>query len=553
MEFKLKDKPMQPTYFRISRKFSNHCHLPASIWNKLKQVVSLTVVLIFLLSTGYNTLVGQEAPEEIAPIDAPFDMPQLERPDFPDQTFSVMDYGANADGEDGEKDTEAIHKAIEACHKAGGGTVLFPEGHWHTGPIRVMFDNINLRIAEGAVVHFSTDIEDYLPLVKVRHEGVEAYNYCPPIYAPHVTNFAVTGKGKLDGNGDEFWYEWATGGGSREEAAKYRLPRRKNFGKGGGVEGMRPTFLVPWKGENVLIEGITMENSPMWNVHPVYCKNVIVRDIEVYAPSNSPNTDGINPDGCKNVLIEYNHFNVGDDAIPIKSGLDEDGLRIDIPSKNIVVRHISATGEHVYGGITIGSEVSGGVENIYAHDLTFEGMPAGIKLKSGRGRGNVVKNIYIEDVEMKDMVGNAIYICPNEYGGRGVASLFKDIHISGVTINGAKRAIYAYGLPEKWITGIRLKNIEINNAEEGALIQRTKDLVLDNVSIQAEKGPALTIDDVIEGKFKGLSLEPEKEKPAMLLKGDETRFISLDDSVPGEEIEFGEGVSEDLMDRIEND
>ena len=320
----------------------------------------------------------KEVPYEIAPIDAPFDMPQLKRPQFPDQTFNIRDFGADADGKNGNKDTEAIHEAIEACHSAGGGTVLFPAGHWHTGPIRVRYDNINLQIAEDAVVHFSTDLEDFYPLVKVRHEGVEAYNYCPPVYAYKVTNFAITGKGTLDGNGPDFWYEWATGGGIREEAAKQHLLLRKNFGKGGGKEGMRPTFVVPWKAKNVLIEGITLRNSPMWNVHPVYSENIIVRDIEVYAPGESPNTDGINPDGCKNVLIEYAHFSVGDDAIPIKSGLNEDGLNIGIPSENIVIRHISANGENVYGGITIGSEVSGGVRNIYAHDIRFEGMPAGI-------------------------------------------------------------------------------------------------------------------------------------------------------------------------------
>lgn len=532
-------------FLLFNRQYFTRSNSYAPVRNKTAKLLSLVLAINMVISV--NIAASQEAPREIAPIDAPFEMPQLQRPQFPHQVFNIQDYGADPDGEDGNKDTEAIHEAIEACHKNGGGIVLFPKGEWHTGPIRVLYDNINLRIAEGAVVHFSTDIEDYLPLVKVRHEGVEAYNYCPPIYAPRVKNFAVTGQGTLDGNGDEFWYDWATGGGSREEAAKYRLPRRKDFGKGGGVEGMRPTFLVPWKAENVLVEGITMRNSPMWNVHPVYCKNVIVRDIEVYAPSNSPNTDGINPDGCENMLIEYNHFNVGDDAIPIKSGLDEDGLRIDIPSKNIVVRHITAKGEHVYGGMTIGSEVSGGIKNVYAHDLTFEGMPAGIKIKSGRGRGNVVENIYIEDVVMKDMVGNAIYICPNDYGGRGVATLFKDIHISDVTIDGAKKAIYAYGMPEKWLTGITLKNINIKNAEEGALIQRTKDLTLDNVAIQSKNGPALTIDDIIEGSMTGLSLEPENGEPQLLITGDETGFINVDDSVPAKEIEFEEGASEDVL------
>ena len=195
---------MKPTFFRIRRKGSMNVPFVFSIQKKAREVIGLLVALSLLSFVSSGIAVGQNAPREIAPIDAPFDMPQLERPEFPAQTFNIQDYGADPDGEDGNKDTEAIHEAIEACHKAGGGVVLFPEGEWHTGPIRVLYDNINLRIAEGAVVHFSTDIEDYFPLVKVRHEGVEAYNYCPPIYAPHVKNFAVTGRGTLDGNGDEF-------------------------------------------------------------------------------------------------------------------------------------------------------------------------------------------------------------------------------------------------------------------------------------------------------------------------------------------------------------
>ncbi len=221
-------------------------------WSSAVAVIILKLVTVTgTLLSGGTALADQktiaEMPVTIAPIKAPFDMPQFKRPLFSDRAFDIRDYGAvQCKWEDDEKhkSTEAIHKAIIACHKGGGGKVLIPRGDWLTGAIHLK-SNVNLHIAEGAVVHFSNDLADYLPVVHVRCEGVEAYNYSPLIYAPHVENIAITGQGTLHGHG-RWWWRWARNNdrGNRIEASKVPLEERR-YGKGDGREGMRPTFIVP--------------------------------------------------------------------------------------------------------------------------------------------------------------------------------------------------------------------------------------------------------------------------------------------------------------------
>lgn len=464
-----------------------------------------------LLSDG-AALSAQEAtsepPAAIAPIKAPFEMPQLQRPSFPDRTFDIRDYGAVLcpwGAADKRKSTAAIQKAVEACHEAGGGKVLIPKGDWLTGAIHLK-SNVNLHIAEGAVVHFSNDLEDYLPVVHVRCEGVEAYNYSPLIYAPHVENIAITGQGTLHGHG-RWWWRWGRENdkGNRVEAAKVPLEKRR-YGKGGGREGMRPTFIVPWKARNILIEGITLRESPMWNVHPVYSENIIVRGITVHS-LESPNGDGIVPDSCKNVLIEYNHLETGDDAVVIKSGLNEDGLKIGIPSENIVVRNFTArdvrTGS---GGIVFGSETSGGIRNIYVHNAYFDGCDRGIRFKTTRGRGNVIENIHIANVEMKNIENQAINF--NSYYERnatGKSPLFRNVYMSHVRVDGARTAIEMIGLPEKWLENINVENAVFDNVQDGAVAHRVKELRLEDVSITSSGHP-VALEDVFEATIAQVNL-----------------------------------------------
>jgi polygalacturonase len=487
------------------------------------------------LLSGRTALAGQKtitAPITIAPIKTPFEMLQLKRPSFPNRTFDIRDYGAvQCKWEDDEKhkSTEAIRKAIIACHKGGGGKVLIPRGDWLTGAIHLR-SNVNLHVAEGAVVHFSNDLKDYLPVVHVRCEGVEAYNYSPLIYAPHVENIAITGRGTLHGHG-RWWWGWAKNNnrGNRVEATKVPLEERR-YGKGGGREGMRPTFIVPWKAKNILIEGITLEESPMWNVHPVYSENIIVRGITVHS-LESPNGDGIVPDSCKNVLIEYNHLETGDDAVVIKSGLNEDGLKIGIASENIVVRNFTAhdvrTGS---GGIVFGSETSGGIRNIYVHDAYFDGCDRGIRFKTTRGRGNVIENIYIEKVEMKNIEAQAInFNSYYERGATGKSPLFRNVYINNIRVNGAQTAIEMIGLPEKWLENINIKNAVFENVRNGAIAHRVKELTLEDVSITS-KGRPIALDDVFEVMIKNVNLSGQR--PPLLVGGSESGAITVEGLYP---------------------
>jgi len=508
------------------------------------------VTLILFLAFGMSAAATSpdepvKVPEEIAPVNAPFDMPDLKRPEFPDNTFNIKDYGAEAGSDGKDQNTKAIHAAIEDAHKAGGGKVLIPEGEWWTGPIHLM-SHINLHVAENAVVHFSKDKEDYLPVVLQRPEGVQAYNYSPLIYARDVENIALTGKGTLNGHG-RHWWEWAENNSHtpRIEATKVPLSRR-TFGKGAGEEGMRPNFIVFWKSSDILVEGITLKDSPMWNVNPVFCENIIVRDITVLS-KEAPNGDGINPSSCKNVLIEYNHFETGDDAVVLKSGLNEEGLKIGIPTKNVVVRNYKAVDVQTgSGGIVFGSETSGGIENVYVHDAYFEGCDRGIRFKSERGRGNSIENIYIHDIQMKDLDNSAINF--NAYyheEARGAAPLFKNINIRDIQIDGVPNAIIMNGLPEKWLEDFTFRNIDVKNSQEGARIYRVKNLTLENVTINA-KERAMEVSDVFEFNVKNLNLDNQVNKTPFLLDGKYTGAVNIK-GYPVDHIELGENLPENVM------
>lgn len=493
----------------------------------------------------------ENVPEEIEPINAPFAMPQLKRPAIPDQEFNIEKYGAKKGDNSKNVDinTEAIHKAIEAAHKKGGGKVVIPGGEWWTGPIHLM-SNINLYVDKDAVVHFSKNIEDYLPVVLQRHEGVEAYNYSSLIYGRDIENIALTGKGLLNGNG-KHWWEWAEKNSDqiteRTIATKVPLSRRM-YGKGAGEEGMRPPFVCFMSCKNILVEGVTLKDTPFWNILPVYSQNIIVRDVTIMS-KKAPNGDGVNPSSCQNVLIEYNHFETGDDAVTIKSGLNEEGLKINMPTKNVVVRNYKAVDVQTgSGGIVFGSETSGGIENIYVHDAYFEGCDRGIRFKSERGRGNEVKNIYIHDIEMKDLDQSAINFNTYYHGkAKGIAPTFKDILIHDITIDGVPTAIIMNGLPEEWLKNFTLKNINVKNAKEGARIYRVKNLKLKNIEINSEKR-AMEVTDVFEFAIKNLTLNNEVDKTPFLLEGKYTDAVNIE-GYSLDKIEYGRPVLKNIINK----
>jgi len=490
-------------------------------------LAACSILLASVVSDGRAQLAN--IPYEIAPLNAPFPMPELTRPVFPDRTFDIRDYGAVPAGEDGEPATAAIQRTIEAASAAGGGTVLIPAGEWLTGPIHLR-SNINLHVAEGAIVRFSTNRDDYLPVVRVRYEGVEAYNYSPLIYANGATNVALTGGGVLDGQG-RHWWEWARqyGAQPRMIATKEPLSRRA-FGKGAGMEGMRPNFAVFFDCENVLIEGITLNDTPMWNVHLVYTRNAIVRGITVNS-LEAPNGDGVVIDSSRNVLVEYNTLRTGDDAVVLKSGLNEEGLQINIPTENVIVRNYEAldvrTGS---GGVVFGSETSGGIRNVYVHNALFAGSDRGIRFKTERGRGNVIENIFIHDIVMRDINIEAITVNTFYTGpqAQGPSPAIRNVQIRNVEVDGARTGISLVGLPEKWLENFVMEDVTIRNTVQGARITRVKNLVLTNVDIQSTER-ALVFDDVLEISLSNVRLSDEQDGPPMALQGRYTGAVYLND------------------------
>ena len=386
----------------------------------------------------------------------------------------------------GEK--EIIQTAINACAENGGGMVVVPKGKWTSGAIHLK-SNIHLHLEDGAVIVFSDRFEDYLPVVFTRWEGVECYNYSPLIYANGCENIAVTGNGTLIGNGQAWWH-WKKG--LQQKAARELYSAQSNGLEVGervyGTEtaALRPSFIQPINCKNVLLEGFTIKDGPMWTIHPVYCENVIVRNVDVL--TTGPNTDGLNPDSCRNVLIENCTFETGDDCIAINSGMNEDGWRVNRPCENIEIRNCRMTGGH--GGVVIGSAMSGGVENIYFHDCEISGTMQGIRMKSMRGRGGYVKDVRFENIEVNGITNQAVQInmfyefttvepdsdTPPEF----CAITIKNVH-------GAdnKTGILVRGLPESPVRNITLEDIALS-AEEGFVCSDAEGMKMKNVVITSK-------------------------------------------------------------------
>ncbi len=430
----------------------------------------------------------EKPPYEIAPVMTPFEMNQPKRPVFMDRTFNIVDYGAVGDSV--VLNTKAIREAIVACNEAGGGKVIVPEGKWLTGAIHLL-SNVNLHLLKGAEIHFSNDPNDFLPAVFTRWAGFECYNYSPLIYAWECVNIAVTGPGKIYGNG-ESWWPWSEKQSSTATDMYNTMvlkgigPEKRIFGT--PEAGLRPQMINPINCRNVLLEGFTIANpGPFWTVHIAYCDNVIVRDLEVHT-KGGPNTDGINLDSSSNVLVEHCRLDVGDDAVCLKSGVNEDGWRVARPTENIVVRNITALSSH--GGIVIGSEMSGGVRNVLCYDCVFDGSDRGIRLKSNAARGGVVENIFYRDISMRNIRNEAIRI--NTHYGAWLAAenadaypVFRNIMIHDIDCDGAGTAVSIQSVEAMPVRNLVLKNVNMT-ADKGMVFNWVDRLKLYNVNCNAK-------------------------------------------------------------------
>jgi polygalacturonase len=432
--------------------------------------------------------------------------------------YNVRDYGAAGDGV--AKDTAAINRAIKAVERAGGGTVYFPAGKYLTGSI-AMVSNLTLNLEAGAELLYSADPADS-PLVETRWEGTSAYTHAPLIYANRKENIAITGRGTLNGQGKNWWWRTTEGapGPQREEALKAKAewkekiyPRvqagekltAEDFAL--AAQFLRPSLVVPYECKNVRIEGVTLTMSPMWLLHTIYCEGVSVHDVKFLSFGGGPNGDGFDLDSSRNVRISDCLFDTSDDCIVIKSGRDDDGRRINRPTEFVTITNCVMYRGH--GGVVIGSETSGGINNITASNIVCKGTDRGIRLKTMRGRGAIVQNLRFDNWVIEDAPAEAIHITSNyakvpaeQRSER--TPVMRNIAISNITIVNAKRAIGIAGISEQPIENIRLSDITATG--EGGLIADLVDgLELFDVRIDAKSGPAFTFSNAHRLTLDGLS------------------------------------------------
>lgn len=463
-----------------------------------------------------------------------FQMPKVQEPVIPKNSVSITDFGAKSGGQ--ELCTKAFVNAIEAVSKKGGGRVVIPRGTWLTGPITLK-SNIELYSEIGALVIFSTN-KDLYPLVETNFEGFNTFRCMSPINGRNLENIAITGHGVFDGSGEAWravkkeklteaqWKKLIASGGivgpngktwypsqqfiDGEKLAEMNVPRTlKTKGEFEKIRDfLRPVMVSLVSCKKVLFDGPTFQNSPAWNIHPLMCEDFTFRNMTVRNPWFSQNGDGIDIESCKNSVIHDSSFDVGDDAICIKSGKDKEGRDRKLPNENLIVKNCVVF--HGHGGVTVGSEMSSGVKNLHVSNCTFIGTDVGLRFKSNRGRGGVVENIFISDVEMINIPTQAISF-NLYYSGRSASEdleagesgqapkllavteetpQFKNITIKNVNCKGALLGIQLQGLPEMNLENVVLENIRME-AENGMTCGDAKNIKIKNLTLITKKSPAI--------------------------------------------------------------
>ncbi len=408
-------------------------------------------------------------------------------PAFPERDFPVTRFGAVPDGKTDA--TEAFRAAIAACAAAGGGRVVVPSGDYLTGPIRLR-SRVNLRVENGATIRFDPEPARYLPPVLTRWEGVELMGYSPLVYALDEEDVAVTGEGTLDGQaGPERWWGWkGSGKDAPQKPDRDRLFRLAEEGVpvAGRVFGegsrLRPPFVQMYRCRNVLVEGVTITRSPFWVIHPVLCRNVTVRNVTIV--SAGPNNDGCDPESSSDVLVEGALFDTGDDCIALKSGRNADGRRLATPVERVVVRRCRMRAGH--GGLTIGSEVSGGARDVFVEgcEMSSPDLERGIRIKTNARRGGVVENVFVRDVTIGE-VGSAVDV--DMLYEEGAAGTFpptvRNLRIERMSVRKAVYALFLRALDGSPLRGLLVRDSVFSSVEKGNRLEGTIDLELRNVTL----------------------------------------------------------------------
>ncbi|WP_080057580.1 glycoside hydrolase family 28 protein [Spirosoma aerolatum] len=498
---------------------------------------TLAGLVLVVLATAFRTTLPHQST-------AGTELPKVVTPTFRKDTLSISKFGAVADGL--TLNTVAITKAIEQCNRAGGGVVLIPRGLWLTGPI-ILKSHVNLHLAEGALLQF-TDQRSVYPLVNTTWEGEEALRNQAPISGTDLDNIAITGKGILDGSGDVWrmvkrskltddqWKKLVASGGVVNEKKDMWYPSEQSF-KGATMsavksgqpmsyyEGikdfLRPNMLSLTRCKRILLEGVTFQNSPAWCLHPLLCEHITLRKVTAKNPWYAQNGDGLDLESCRNGLVEDCTFDVGDDGICIKSGRDEQGRKRGVPTENIIVRNCRVYNAH--GGFVIGSEMSGGVRNLYVSNCTFMGTDVGLRFKTARGRGGIVENIFVDGVDMTNIAGEAIlfdmyYAAKDPVPQHGERTelpqipaqplsegtpQFRAFQIRNVTCKGAETGIMVRGLPEMAVKDILIENAVLQS-RKGLVCIEAENIRLKNVTLmspaktlmQIQNSRSLTLDNI---------------------------------------------------------
>ncbi|GGH63380.1 polygalacturonase [Filimonas zeae] len=463
----------------------------------MKQTRKLSLLLALPLLVTAMALMPGDAPKVWTSASEPLQeieqiRKEIKAPVFSKKVFDITAYGAKGDG---VTDNSAAFKgAIEACNTAGGGRVLVPEGKFLTGPIYLK-SNVELHVTENATIVFSRNTKDY-PLVLARWEGMDCMNYSPQIYAYHEENIAVTGSGTLDGNASkEYWWPWKgrtqygwVKGAPSQQPARDTLhvmmhnrvaPEKRIFGEG---HYLRPYMLQPYQCRNILISGVKMINSPMWFISPVMCENVTVEHVQI--DSHGPNTDGCDPDACKNVLIRNCFFNTGDDCIAIKSGRDEDGRQYGKPAENHIIENCTFKNGH--GGVVIGSEIAGGARNIYAVNckMSSPDLDRILRIKTSSSRGGTIENVFLKHIEVGTYKDAAI-TCDMFYENPGnFMPVIRNIWVEELNVaNGGNYAVAINAYQQSPVQNLRLVNCNIKGVKTPVKINFVKGMQLTNVKV----------------------------------------------------------------------
>ncbi|WP_375444439.1 glycoside hydrolase family 28 protein [uncultured Fibrella sp.] len=493
------------------------------------------------------------------------ELPKISAPTFKKDTLSISRFGAVADGL--TVNTAAFTKAIDQCSKAGGGVVLVPRGLWLTGPI-MLKNNVNLHLAKGALLQFSNQRDAY-PLVATTWEGEDAIRNQAPVSGVDLENIAITGEGILDGAGDAWrmvkkskltadqWKKLVASGGVLNDKQDTWYPSAQSL-KGGSmtVKGgqdkayyedikdfLRPNMVSLTRCKRILLEGVTFQNSPAWCLHPLLCQDITLRNVTVKNPWYAQNGDGLDLESCKNGLVENCLFDVGDDGICIKSGRDEQGRKRGVPTENIIVRNCKVY--HAHGGFVIGSEMSGGVKNLFVSNCTFMGTDVGLRFKTARGRGGIVENVFIDGIDMTDIAGEAIlfdmyYAAKDPVPQHGESNelpaipaqplsegtpQFRSFEIRNVTCKGAETGIMVRGLPEMAVRDILIENAVLQS-RKGLICIEAERIQLKNVALITPAKTVMQIQNSRNLTFDTIRYN-EGTDLLMYISGDRSKDIKL--------------------------